>query len=72
MQGRDFTNNWLKIEYGDSSKPSVAFFAGGNMLGWGGIFAGTRRLLEAVRQQVQSSTKRGGVRLRVGLLANRN
>jgi len=59
-QGRDFINNWVKIEYGDSSNPSVAFFADGSMFGWGGIFGGTKRILEAVTQRVQSSTRRGG------------
>jgi len=39
-QGRDFVNNWVKIEYGESTTPSVAFFADGSLLGWGGIFGG--------------------------------
>ena len=47
-QGRDFVNKWVKIEYGDSATPSVAFLADGSLLGWGGIFGGTRRILEAV------------------------
>ncbi len=59
-QGRDFISNWVKIEYGDSSNPSVAFFADGRMLGWGGIFGGTKRILEAVTQYVQNSNKRDG------------
>jgi hypothetical protein len=45
-QGRDFVNNWVKIEY-DNDK--TAFFADGSLLGWGGIFGGTRRILQAVR-----------------------
>src|SRR5713226_9296026 len=28
-QGRDFVNNWVKVEYGDSATPSAAFFAEG-------------------------------------------
>src|SRR5438445_690647 len=44
-QGRDFVNNWVKIEYGDNNAPSVAFFADGCLRGWGGIFGGTKRIL---------------------------
>jgi len=44
-QGRDFVNNWVKIEYGDGKQ---AFFADGTWLGWGGIFGGTKRILNAV------------------------
>jgi hypothetical protein len=47
-QGRDFVNNWVKIEYGTT--PSVAFFADGSLRGWGGIFGGTKRILETVEQ----------------------
>jgi hypothetical protein len=49
-QGRDFVNNWVRVEYGDSAAPSVAYFADGSMHGWGGIFGGTKRILEAVRR----------------------
>jgi hypothetical protein len=45
-QGRDFVNNWVKIEYGAGS---TAFFADGRWLGWGGIFGGTKRILRAVQ-----------------------
>jgi hypothetical protein len=45
-QGRD---NWVRVEYGESPTPSVAYFADGSMLGWGGILGGTKRILEAVR-----------------------
>ncbi len=45
-QGRDFVNNWVKIEYGDDE---TAFFADGSYFGWGGIFGGTRALLRAVQ-----------------------
>jgi hypothetical protein len=55
-QGRDFINNWVKIEYGDSASPSVAFFADGSLRGWGGIFGGTKRILEAVKQHVDGAT----------------
>jgi hypothetical protein len=44
-QGRDFVNNWVKVEYDDK----VAFFADGRLLGWAGIFGGTRKILTAVR-----------------------
>lgn len=48
-QGRDFVNDWVKIEYGDGAAPSTAFFADGSWLGWGGILGGTKRILAAVQ-----------------------
>jgi hypothetical protein len=45
-QGRDFVNDWVKVEY---QAGKTAFFADGSLLGWGGIFGGTRKILEAVR-----------------------
>ncbi|HLL77765.1 MAG TPA: hypothetical protein VK421_21080 [Pyrinomonadaceae bacterium] len=48
-QGRDFINDWVRVEYGDPANPSTAFFADGSWLGWGGILGGTRRIFEAVR-----------------------
>ena len=48
-QGRDFVNNWVRIEYGDSPATSVAFFADGSLLGWGGVLGGTKKLLAAVQ-----------------------
>lgn len=44
-RGRDFVNNWVKIEYGEGR---TAFFADGRWLGWAGIFGGTRAILDAV------------------------
>ena len=52
-QGRDFVNNWVKIEYGDGASPSSAFFADGSWLGWGGILGGTKRILAAVQHFVR-------------------
>lgn len=54
-QGRDFVNNWVKIEYGDITTPSVAFLADGSLHGWGGIFGGTKKILEAVKQNVHDA-----------------
>jgi hypothetical protein len=54
-QGRDFVNKWVKIEYGHRTTPSVAFFADGSLRGWGGIFGGTKRILEAVKQHVHGA-----------------
>jgi len=48
-QGRDFVNNWVRIEYGDAPHTSTAFFADGRFLGWGGLLGGTRRILAAVQ-----------------------
>jgi hypothetical protein len=49
-QVKDFANNWVRVEYGDVAKPSVAFFADGSWLGVGRIFGGTKRILEAVKR----------------------
>ena len=51
-QGRDFVNNWVKIEYEDGL---TAFFADGSWLGWGGIFGGTKKILHAVQHLVRPS-----------------
>ena len=40
-QGRDFVNNWVKVEYGADG---TAYFADGSLLGWGGIFGGTQKI----------------------------
>ena len=48
-QGRDFVNDWVKVEYGSAASPATAFFADGSILGWGGVFGGTRRILAAVQ-----------------------
>jgi hypothetical protein len=54
-QGRDFVNNWVQIEYQDGK---TAFFADGTWLGWGGIFGGTRKILDAIRHLQQPTAKR--------------
>lgn len=44
-QGRDFINNWVKIEYYDlNNELQQAYFADGNNRGWAGIFGGTKKL----------------------------
>src|SRR5438105_2192852 len=45
-QGRDFVNNWVKIEYLDGGRPALAFFADGGSLGWSGVAGGTAKMLE--------------------------
>lgn len=45
-QGKDFINNWVKIEY---QAGKAAFFADGSLFGWGGVFGGTEKILNAVR-----------------------
>ncbi len=55
-QGRDFVNNWVKVEYGTLPSPSTAFFADGSGLGWGGVLGGTERILSAI-QKVQTVSK---------------
>ena len=54
-QGRDFINDWVRVEYGDAATPSTAFFADGSWFGWGGILGGTRRIYEAVRHLARSA-----------------
>lgn len=55
-QGRDFINDWVRIEYGDAAgAAATAFFADGSWLGWGGVLGGTRRLFEAVRHLARST-----------------
>lgn len=54
-QGRDFINDWVRIEYGDPANPATAFFADGSWFGWGGILGGTRRIFEAVRHIARSA-----------------
>lgn len=49
-QGRDFINNWVKIEYGNDNSPRVAYFADGSSSGWGGIRGGTKEIFEAVQR----------------------
>jgi hypothetical protein len=44
-QGRDFVNNWVKVEYGTDGK---AYFADGSLLGWGGILGGTQSIYTAL------------------------
>jgi hypothetical protein len=52
-QGRDFVNQWVKVEYGDAQAPSTAYFADGSWLGWGGVFGGTRRILAALERRAE-------------------
>jgi hypothetical protein len=49
-QGRDFVNNWVKIEYDEGGSSHKAFFADGGSHGWDGAFGGTKRILEAVKK----------------------
>jgi hypothetical protein len=56
-QGRDFVNNWVKIEYADNK---TAFFIDGGCLGWKGIFGGTAKILKAVRHLEPYSYQAGG------------
>ena len=51
-QGRDFINNWVKVEFQGGK---TAYFADGSWLGWGGIFGGTKKILNAVGHLQQSA-----------------
>lgn len=49
-QGADFINNWVKIVYKDEKENlKTAFFADGKLLGWGGIFGGTKNLFNKIK-----------------------
>jgi hypothetical protein len=49
-QGTDFVNNWVRIDYQDGPEEKTAFFADGGWMGWRGVFGGTRRIYDAVRE----------------------
>ena len=50
-QGRDFVNNWVKLEFvNDKGEKETAFFADGKLLGWSGIFRGTKTLLNKIKK----------------------
>jgi hypothetical protein len=49
-QGRDFVNNWVKIEYcSNNNELQRAYFADGNMRGWSGIFGGTKKIYNQLK-----------------------
>jgi hypothetical protein len=52
-QGRDFVNDWIRITH-DGGK--VAYFADGRMLGWAGIFGGTRKLYSLLQDKYRPAT----------------
>lgn len=54
-QGRDFINNWVKIEYENGK---TAFFADGSMLGWGGILGGTMKIFNAIQHLQRNAEAR--------------
>ena len=47
-QGRDFVNNWVRVDYGSSTSPSTALFADGNVRGWSGVLGGTKRIFDVL------------------------
>ena len=50
-QGRDFINNWVKLEFlNDKGEKETAFFADGKMLGWSGILGGTKEIFNKINQ----------------------
>lgn len=50
-QGRDFINNWVRVEYRSDEHGDIqqAFFADGGLLGWSGIFGGTKKLFKKIK-----------------------
>ncbi|MGE5418485.1 MAG: SHOCT domain-containing protein, partial [Accumulibacter sp.] len=53
-QGRDFVNNWVKIDYLENGTPKKAFFASGAGLGWGGVLGGTQKILNAIEEMFRN------------------
>lgn len=49
MQGRDFVNHWVKVEYTAGGESRECYFADGGRLGWSGVLGGTRRMFSAVQ-----------------------
>lgn len=50
-QGRDFVNNWVKIIYStEEGENKVAYFADGRLLGWSGIFGGTKSIMDKIQK----------------------
>jgi hypothetical protein len=52
-QGRDFVNDWVKVEYEEGSNPLTAFFADGTRLGWSGMFGGTKKILAEIENFIK-------------------
>jgi hypothetical protein len=40
---------WVRVDYSVGTESTSAFFSDGRLLGWRGIFGGTRRLLSAIQ-----------------------
>jgi len=50
-QGRDFINNWVRVEYHDNNDELLhAYFADGNNRGWSGIFGGTKNIFKHLKE----------------------
>ena len=55
-QGRDFINNWVKLEYyNKNNELTQAYFADGNNRGWSGIFGGTKKIYNLLTNQFTES-----------------
>ncbi len=51
--GVDLINNWVHIDYADAGERLTAYFADGGLLGWRGIFGGSRRIFAAVESMAR-------------------
>lgn len=47
--GKDKVNAWVKIQYSMDNQVRSAYFADGRFLGYGGVFGGTRRILQEIQ-----------------------
>ena len=52
--GRDFVNDWVKVEFFDGATLQTACFADGSQIGWGGVLGGTKRMFEAMSRILQN------------------
>jgi len=55
-QGRDFINNWVKLDfYNKNHELTEAYFADGNNGGWSGIFGGTKKIYNLIKDQYSNA-----------------
>lgn len=52
-QGWDFINTWVRVEYGQAPDFTIIWLADGTLLGWGGLFGGTRRIAAALQSLIK-------------------
>ncbi len=54
QQGADFVNKWVKMVFDSAEGQRSVYIKDGSLLGWGGIFGGTKKLYEVIRAALRS------------------